>query len=77
MHLKDILKSGKVASGYVYVSTNNTFDVGLETMVFQCDSSGEVTDWTELDCDRYSDESEATDGHKMIVAKWGELAPFA
>jgi len=74
MHLKNILQSNKVASGHVFVSTTTALG---ETMVFQCDSSGQVTDWTELDCDRYSDESEARNGHELIVAKWGKLAPLA
>jgi hypothetical protein len=77
MHLKNILQINKVASGHVFVSTNNTFDNGWETMVFECDDKGKPTNWTELDCDRYSDESEARNGHKLIVAKWGKLAPLA
>lgn len=77
MHLKNIVETNKVKSGYVYVSTADTFDAGLETMVFECDKSGDVSDWGDLDYDRYNDLNEASDGHKMMVAKWGKLAPFA
>lgn len=76
MRRTDIVKSAKVNSGYVYVSTADTFDVGLETMVFECDASGDVLDWGELDCNRYTDFGEAENGHKLMVASWGELAAF-
>jgi len=38
-----------------------------ETMVFHCNASGEVTDWMELYCDRYSNLQTAIEGHEATV----------
>jgi len=45
-----------------FVSTKNTFDVGLETMVFES-SNKEVVRWTSLYYRHYKDEEEAYQGH--------------
>lgn len=49
-----------------YVSTANTSDHGLETMVFNCDEDGEVHDWNELHVERYDNEHDAKRGHMRI-----------
>ena len=41
----------------------------FETMVFASDGAG-VTDWLDLDCERYATEDEAQDGHTKMVEKW-------
>lgn len=78
-HLKNIIETNNpsVQSGYVYVSTVDTFDNGHETMVFMCDVHGDVLDWGGLDNDRYYSESDAEAGHRMMLAKWGKLAAFS
>jgi len=40
----------------------------FETMVFAADEDGEVSDFTELYCERYDDEKTAKSGHARIVA---------
>jgi len=56
---------------YVWIDTRYTADHGWETMVFKCDAEGNVSDWNELDCDRYSNEEEARAGHQQMVSRWG------
>lgn len=41
-----------------------------ETMVFKCDAAGNVTDWIELACDRYTTREEAIEGHANMVTEW-------
>lgn len=41
-----------------------------ETMVFDCDADGTVTNWLERDCERYATADEALAGHAVMVAKW-------
>jgi hypothetical protein len=41
----------------------------FETMVFSADSDG-VTDWDELDCERYNSREDAQAGHTRMVEKW-------
>jgi hypothetical protein len=43
-----------------------------ESMVFECDPEGEVTDWTEKDFRRYSTDLEAFLGHYELVEKWSK-----
>jgi hypothetical protein len=38
-----------------------------ETMVFHCNAAGEVTDWIELYCNRYSFLQDAHEGHEATV----------
>ena len=42
----------------------------FETMVFACDADGAVTDWLELDCQRYETEDGARLGHAWHVQTW-------
>jgi hypothetical protein len=68
-----VVKSSKSTTGYVYISTSSTPDMGLETMAFSCDSSGKVTDWAyDLGCFRYDNEEDATVGHSSMVAQFSE-----
>ena len=43
-----------------------------ETMVFSCDSEGEITDFTEKDFARYSTAEEAVKGHDLMVENWSQ-----
>lgn len=57
----------RMANGqWVYMDTRNTFDAGWETMVFPCDSQGNVTNWKEIFVERYLDEATATARHEQI-----------
>jgi len=47
-----------------FVSTNDTYDHGFETMIFPCDANGKITDWGELYAKVYDSIEEATEGHK-------------
>lgn len=39
-------------------------------MVFECDENGKVTNWGELDVDRYENYEEAKEGHEKMVSEW-------
>jgi len=68
-------KKHVTANGKYFVSTNLTWDHGWETMVFKRDPAvGEVSDWTELDVDRYNDQNEAYTGHEAMIQKWEQKA---
>lgn len=47
----------------------------FETMVFKHDKTADggagVTEWGEVDSDRYSTEAEALEGHARLVNEWG------
>ena len=43
---------------------------GYETMVFECDENGKVTNWEDLDKANYLTEEEAMEGHEIMVDKW-------
>ena len=60
MNLKTVIER---ATGYYMVSTVDTRDAGLETLVFPCTKDGEITDYGELAGERYSTEHEAREGH--------------
>lgn len=64
LNLKTVIER---ATGHYIVSTVDTFDAGLETMVFRCDKSGNVTDYTDLAAARYDTEEEARNGHQHMV----------
>lgn len=48
-----------------YVSTNDTIDAGLETMIFAVDEVGRV-DWSGLYAEHYATEEAAAARHKYI-----------
>lgn len=56
---------------YYFVDSCYTLDHGYETMIFACDANGNVTDWSDLYCDRYLSEREMVAAHKAIVADIG------
>ncbi len=43
-----------------------------ETMTFPGNLDGEITNWSELDCNRYRSEVNALRGHSEVVTKWYE-----
>ena len=55
---------------FVWIDSRETFESGYETMVFPCDSNGNVESWKDLDCERYSSYEEMEAGHTEMVAKW-------
>lgn len=55
------------STGHYIVSTVDTFDAGLETMVFPCTKDGEVTDYGDLYSARYDTVEEARNGHQHAV----------
>lgn len=68
---KQVITVEKDKTGqYVRIDTCNTFDAGLETMVFRCDQNGEVKNWEELDEMHYGNVTEATEGHIRMWEKW-------
>lgn len=68
---KQVITVEKDKTGqYVRTDTYNTFDAGLETMVFRCDQNGEVKNWEELDDMHYGNVTEATEGHIRMWEKW-------
>ena len=67
------LPSGKWVST-IWLGLDHRFGEGspliFETMVFPpSDDRGERS-WRDLDCDRYSTESEAIAGHEAMIVKW-------
>ena len=58
---------------HVYIDTAYTFDAGWETMVFECDENGMVSDWLDLDVKHYGCEEMAGLGHSGMVEKWENL----
>jgi hypothetical protein len=70
--------------GHVFVSTvflglDHSWDGGppvlWESMTFQCDDTGTITDRGELDADRYTSHADAEAGHAAIVQKHGGASP--
>lgn len=64
MTLTHIVKSnGK----HYLVDSCYTWDCGYETMIFRCDSKGNVKNWRDLFSEHYQSESEMQQGHMKIV----------
>lgn len=42
----------------------------FETLVFEADAQGKVTNWAEVDGRRYDTEQQAIVGHEEFVTKW-------
>ena len=59
--------------GYVLVDTCYTLDHGWETMVFASDKNGNVSNWSDLDCDVYATNFQASDGHDEMIEKWKNI----
>ena len=66
----DVVKT--LSKGYVLVDTCYTIDHGYETMVFKCDSKGNVKKWDELDSEWYDTWEEALRGHDHMRSEWAE-----
>ena len=64
-HLMDFVE---VNGKWYYVSTNFTFDNGLETMVFPANEENEVTGWFELYQELHDNIDEAVERHEYIKA---------
>ena len=52
---------------FYYIDSCYTLDHGYETMVFPCDSKGNVTDWGELYAEWYDDQPSMERRHSEIV----------
>ncbi len=61
-HLKDFVM---IDDKQYMISTTNTFDAGLETMVFEC-KRFVVINWCDLYVRHYETWQEAIDGHQEI-----------
>ena len=66
----DIVKTKR--GRYVLVDSRNTADCGYETMVFNCNESGMVDNWLDIDVDRYPTYEDMTKGHVQMINKWKE-----
>ena len=66
----DKQKKHTTANGKYFISTNDTFDHGWETMVFSRNPQNGDIDYGELDVDHYDSQEEAYDGHDRMIAKW-------
>ena len=62
-HLMDFVE---VNNKWYYVSTNFTFDNGLETMIFPANEENEITDWFELYQELHDNTDEAVERHEYI-----------
>ena len=60
----------ETSRGYVLIDTCNTFDAGLETMVFSCTEDGNTISYSDLDVRHYATVQEAIKGHWDLVEKW-------
>lgn len=59
--------------GYVWINTCYTLDHRWETIVFASDENGNVSSRMNLDCNNYSTESRANEGHKEMVENWKNM----
>ena len=66
----DKQKKHTTTSGKYFISTNNTFDHGWETMVFSRNPQSGDIDYAEIDVTWYESEEDAYDGHDRIISKW-------
>ena len=62
-HLKDYIT---INNQQYYISTNNSFDLGLETMIFKSENNC-VISWKELFYKHYKTEKEAINGHNYVI----------
>jgi len=66
----DKQKKHTTRSGKYFISTNDTFDHGWETMVFSRNPSNGDIDYSELDVENYNNMQDAYAGHDRMIAKW-------
>lgn len=62
---KHLMNDVKYGDKNYYVSTNDTADAGLETMIFAVDENG-LIDWGGLYAEHYATEKAAAEKHKYI-----------
>ena len=81
MKMLDDAKSGKwqrkklikrtTVNGFVISTVLPNDTNGLyETMIFQCEESGQVDNWSELDVHHYKTKEKALKDHNRLVRKW-------
>lgn len=58
---------------YYKVSSVFTTDHGYETMIFECDSTGEHIDWADLFIAQYDTEADMASDHKRLVDNFDNL----
>ena len=74
MNLNPVLTDVVEHKGNHYcVDSRYTMDHGYETMIFACDSNGNVTSWSDLYADRYDNAFSMMKAHKKIVANIGSV----
>ena len=66
--LRDIVKSP--SRGTVLIDSCKTFDVGYETMVFKCDSGGNIESYLDIDRAIYPTFEDMKYGHQQMIGKW-------
>ena len=64
--MKQLINFVEVNGKEYMVSTTDTFDAGLETMVFES-RNGKVINWFDLYVNHYNTVEEATKGHYDVV----------
>ena len=64
--IKRTTVNGFLISTVLPADTNGLY----ETMIFQCEESGEVSNWAELDVHHYKTKEEALKEHNVLVEKW-------
>jgi hypothetical protein len=73
-HVAETVVGGKHVVSTVQLSVDHSWGEGpplwFETMVFRCSPEGKVTDFEDLDCERYSTREQALEGHEVTVKKW-------
>ena len=64
VHCSHIVKcNGK----FYYIDSCHTTDAGLETMVFECDETGDNVNWNNLYCERYNSYEAMLNRHDYII----------
>lgn len=71
---KHVVSTVQLSVDHSWVSVDHFWGEGpplwFETMVFRCSPEGKVTDFEDLDCERYSTREQALEGHEVMVKKW-------
>jgi len=77
LNLKELTANGRFVVSTVLLSSNVLWKNGgdWETMVFQANEHGTISDWGELDMEVYQNEADAVAGHEAMLAKWSKEEP--
>ena len=73
--MKQLINFVEVNGKEYMVSTTDTFDMGLETMVFES-RNGKVTKWFGLYVNNYDTIDEAIKGHEEVVNSLENLEKY-